>query len=101
MSETTKECNELNQPPCSLFLQWHGDSPPEWDLPDPPDEVTWAQDRIWKGDSQYIRADIVREMHEAAGQRMMADDPTAEERLRLLKAWERIGDILENDQEEA
>jgi hypothetical protein len=78
-------------------LQWHGDSDPkEWDDMPEPEEVTWAKDRIWRGDSQYIRADIVREMYEAVGQRMMAGDPSGEKRLRCLEAWKRIGDILEN-----
>ena len=97
MTNEAKRNEELNQPPCSLFLQWHGDSDPEeWvDMPEA-EEVTWAAHRIWSGDSQYIRADLVREMHEAAGKRMMADDPSGEERVRFLKSWQRIGDILEN-----
>jgi len=93
-----KECNEWNQPPCSLFLQWNGDSDPvEWEQPVCESEVTWAENRCWRGDSQYIRADIVREMYEAAGASMMADDPSGEDRIRLLYAWSRIGHILENE----
>ena len=83
----------MKRPPEKLHLQWHGDAEPEPGEVDAGD-VTWAADRVFAGDVQYIRADLVRELHQAAGQRMITDDPTREQRLRLLEAWGKIGETL-------
>jgi hypothetical protein len=45
-------------------------------------------------DVRYIRADLVERLHSAAGARMMADDPTGEQRLNFLLAWGDVGEAL-------
>jgi hypothetical protein len=37
---------------------------------------------------------LLARLHDAAGVRMMADDPTAEERLEFLNAWKTAGEWL-------
>lgn len=47
----------MNQPPQSIFLQWHGDGDPKDGSPVIESEVTWCRERVFAGDIEYIRAE--------------------------------------------
>lgn len=47
----------LKKPPEVIWLQYHGDSEPE-DGPVAMADVTWASEKIFDSDIQYIRSDV-------------------------------------------
>ncbi len=56
--ETKKMSNELPYPPPRIWLQWHGDGDPSNGDPVPTAEVTWNAEKVWRGDVEYVRADL-------------------------------------------
>jgi hypothetical protein len=57
-----------------------------------PQAMYFAMKREKKKNAE-LRA-VLQELHEAAGKRMMADEPDAEQMLRFMAAWKRAGDVL-------
>lgn len=49
----------MDTSPPVIFLQWHGDDDSGNDSKVDHTDVTWCQDRIFKNDVEYVRADLV------------------------------------------
>jgi hypothetical protein len=47
-----------NNIPERIWLQWHGDSSDEDELCPNYESVTWAEDKVFDRDIQFIRADV-------------------------------------------
>jgi len=53
------------QPPDTIFLQWHGDSEPQ-ECEYEPHEVTWSRTEVFEADVQYVRRQTITELEDAA-----------------------------------
>jgi hypothetical protein len=72
----------MNQPPRTIYLQWHGDSDPDDPAPVCETEVTWCSDKCFGSDVEYVRADVRTQALDHAAEllfEIMRDDVNAQD----------------------
>jgi hypothetical protein len=68
LDQAWDDCGEgmPEQVPERIYLQWHGDAPEEDDLDSYNEDVTWAENKVFERDVQFIRADVAEDEKKAA-----------------------------------